>query len=200
MSEENRPGDASGEEILWHSFTITHVLDCIADPTKNRVIARLSDDISPVFPYVNAVLRGVLYNPEGQTLTIRRGTRLFTFYPRLAIFAKVDGEQDALEQLIWFQALCNDLWRRRGELTPRMERQLLLGPLDVYALLPRLNCRACGEATCMAFAFGLLLGQHEVEECPHLQEEAYAEGGLRLRELLSATGGRSAHSFQSSGR
>lgn len=190
MNEGNRPEDAPVKETLWRSFTITHVLDCIADPTKNRVIARLSDDISPVFPYVNAVLRGVLYNPEGQTLTIRRGTRLLTFYPRLAIFAKVDGEPDAVEQLRWFQALCNDLWRMRAELSPRMERQSLLGPLDVYALLPRLNCRACGEATCMAFAFGLLLGTHEVEECPRLQEEAYAEGGRRLRELLAATAGR----------
>lgn len=199
MSDENRSEDVPKEEPLWRSFTITHVLDCIADPTKNRVIARLSDDISPVFPYVNAVLRGILYNPEGQTLTIRRGTRLLTFYPRLAIFAKVDGEEDAVEQLTWFQTLCNDLWRRRAELSPRTERQALLGPLDVYALLPRLNCRACGEATCMAFAFGLLLGQHEVEECPHLQEEAYAEGGRRLRELLAASG-RPAHSFQSSGK
>lgn len=188
MDDESRPGESSGEEPLWRSFAITHVLDCIADPTKNRVIARLSDDISPVFPYVNAVLQGVLYNPEGRTLTIRRGTRLLTFYPRLAIFAKVDGEQDALEQLTWFQALCNDLWRRREALTPRFERQRLLGPLDVYGLLPRLNCRACGEATCMAFAFSLLLGFKELKACPRLDEAPYSEGKRRLVELFQATG------------
>jgi len=181
-----------GQPLLWRSFTITHVLDCIADPTKNRVIAALSDDISPVFPYVNAVLRGVLYNPQGQTLTIRRGTRLLSFYPRLAIFAKVDGEQDAMAQLTWFRDLCNDLWRRREELTPRVERQQILGWMDIYALLPRLNCKQCGEATCMAFACSLLLGLQEVGDCPRLQEEAYAEGGKRLQELIAATGGRAA--------
>lgn len=176
------------EQTLWRSFTITHVLDCIADPTKNRVIATLSDDISPVFSYVNAVLRGVLYNPQGQTLTIRRGTRLLSFYPRLAIFAKVDGEADAVAQLTWFRDLCNDLWRRREELTPRVERQQILGWMDIYGLLPRLNCKQCGEATCMAFACGLLLGLRELQECPRLQEEAYAEGGRRLQELVAATG------------
>ena len=175
---------------LWRSFTVTHVLDCIADPEKNRVIARLSDDISAAFPYVNAVLRGALYTPDGPTLTIRRGTRLLSFYPRLAIFAKVDGEQDAVAQLTWFRDLCNDLWRRREELAPRVERQRILGWLDIYLLLPRLNCRECGERTCMAFACSLLLGLRELEQCPGLREEAYAEGGRRLAELLVVTGSR----------
>ncbi len=176
------------EEPLWHDFTITHVLDCIADPTKNRVIAQLSDDISPAFPYVNAVLHGVLYNPEAQTLTVRRGTRILAFYARLAIMAKVDGEPDAVAQLTWFRDLCNDLWRRREELTPRLETQRLLGPLDIYVLLPRSNCKACGEATCMAFAFSLLLGLKELAQCPRLQEAGFAEGGRRLAELLVVTG------------
>ena len=185
---------------LWRSFTVTHVLDCIADPTKNRTIATLSDDISPAFPYVNAVMRGVLYNPEAKTLTIRRGTRLLSFYERLAIFAKVDGEEDAVAQLAWFRDLCNDLWRRREELTPCVERQRLVGWLDVYGLLPRLNCRECGERTCMAFACSLILGLRELEECPRLREEAYAEGGRRLAELLVVTGDRAAadHSLQPS--
>ncbi len=180
----------STEAPLWRDFTVTHVLDCIADPEKNRTIATLSDDISPVFPYVNAVMRGVLYNPEAKTLTIRRGPRLLSFYERLAIFAKVDGEEDAVAQLTWFRDLCNDLWRRREELTPRVERQQILGWLDIYGLLPRLNCKQCGDATCMAFACSLILGLRELGECPRLREEAYAEGGRRLEELFAATGDR----------
>jgi ArsR family metal-binding transcriptional regulator len=40
------------DDILLRSFRITHVLDCIADPTKNRVIAEFSDNIAAVFPYL----------------------------------------------------------------------------------------------------------------------------------------------------
>ena len=58
------------------------------------------------------------------------------------------------------------------------------GPLDVYRLLPGLNCEACGEATCMAFTFGLLQEEHWLVECPHLSTPQYAEGGRRLAELL----------------
>jgi CO dehydrogenase/acetyl-CoA synthase gamma subunit (corrinoid Fe-S protein) len=38
--------------------------------------------------------------------------------------------------------------------------------LDVWTLLPQSNCKQCGEATCMAFAFGLLQQKRIVEECP----------------------------------
>lgn len=171
------------DNSLLHSFAITHVLDCIADPTKNRVIAEFSDDISPVFPYLNAIIPHLMYNPGANTVTIKREWRILTFYPHVAVMAKVDGAEDAAAQLTWFKDLCNDTWRRE-EITPCYERRKLLGPLDVYQLLPRLNCKACGEATCMAFAFELLLGGHQLAECPRLQEDAFAEGGRRLAEML----------------
>jgi len=171
-------------DLLWHSFTITHALDCIADPTKNRVIAEFSDDISPVFPYLNAIIPNLMYNPGASTVTIKREWRILTFYPHVAVMAKVDGAEDAAAQLDWFQDLCNNTWRRREEITPCYERRKLLGPLDVYLLLPKLNCKACGEATCMAFAFGLLLRSRHLSECPRLQEDAFAKGGRRLAELL----------------
>jgi len=176
----------SDSDPLWRSFTITHVMDCIADPTKNRVVAELSDDISPVFPYINAFLHGVIYNPGGNSLTIRRGTRLLAFYPRVAVLAKVDGEEDAREQLEWFRELCNQVWARRSEITPLFERRATLGFLDIYKLLPQLNCKECGERTCIAFAVSLLLGQRTLDQCPRCREPRYQEGASRLRELLSA--------------
>lgn len=51
-------------------------------------------------------------------------------------------------------------------------------------LLPQLNCRQCGERTCVAFAVGLLLGQRRLDECPRGDEPAYAEAANRLRALL----------------
>ena len=117
-------------------------------------------------------------------MTVKRAGRILTFYPHVAVMAKVDGTKDAAAQLDWFQDLCNDTWQRREEITPCYERRKSLGPLDVYQLLPRLNCKACGEATCMAFAFELLLGGHELAECPHLTAPDYAEGGRRLAELI----------------
>jgi hypothetical protein len=36
----------------------------------------------------------------------------------------------------------------------------------------------------MAFGVAMMLGSRRISECPHLQEEAFAEGGRRLAELL----------------
>jgi ArsR family metal-binding transcriptional regulator len=176
------------DDLLWHGFIITQVLDCVADPTKNRIVAELSDDISPVFPYLNATMSQLMYNPGAQTVTVKRGERIITFYPREATMAKVNGARDAEAQLVWFQNLCNDTWRRRDEIVPCYERRKLLGPLDVYWLLPRLNCHDCGKPTCMAFAFGLLLDDLRLSECPHLLEDDFAEGAVRLAEMLSLQG------------
>lgn len=175
----------SDNEVLLRGFTIIQVMDCIADPTKNRIIAELWDEVEEVFPYLNAVVPNLMYNPGANSVTVKRGGRILTFYPHLAVMAKVDGEEDAEAQLRWFQELCNDAWRRRAEIEPCFERRQQLGPLDVYRLLPRLNCGDCGERTCMAFAFRLLFGELGLEACPHLAEGEYAEGGRRLAELVA---------------
>lgn len=171
----------------WRSFRITHVLGCLADPEKNRVIAEFAGDVSAVFPYLNAVVPNLMYNPGANTVTLKRGVRILTFYPRVAVMAKVDGAEDALTQLKWFCDLCDETWERRDQISPCQERRQLLGPLDVYLLLPGLNCRRCGEATCMALAFGLLLGERRTADCPGLEEPAYQERARRLAELLGET-------------
>lgn len=168
----------------WTSYSITHVLDCIADPSKNRIIVELSDDISVIFPYLNAVYPYISFNPGANAVTVRRGERLLTFYPRTAIFAKVDGVEDAVAQLEWFRKLCLETWERRHTITPSFQPKSMLGPLDIYRLLPQSNCKRCGEATCMAFAVALLQGRRTLQECPPLHEPARAEAHRRLAELL----------------
>jgi ArsR family metal-binding transcriptional regulator len=160
-------------------------MDCIADPTKNRVLAEFWDQVDAVFPYLNAVVPHLMYNPGANTVTVKRGGRILTFYPHVAIMAKVDGEEDAEAQLRWFQALCNETWRRRHDIVPRYDRRHQLGLLDAYRLLPKLNCGDCSERTCIAFALRLLFGELCVADCRHLLEPQYAEGGARLEELLT---------------
>lgn len=174
----------SSNDTLLHSFVITRVLECVADPTRHRVIAEFSDDVSPVFPFLNAVVARLVYNPGANALSIKREYRLLTVYPRGATLAKVEGREDAEEQLRWFQELCNDVWRRRADITPCHEPRKTADPLDVYQLLPRLNCRECGQATCWAFSWELLFGDQTLESCPHLWSPAYIEAGRRLKELI----------------
>ncbi len=41
----------------------------------------------------------------------------------------------------------------------------------VLKLLPKTNCRECGEPTCMVFAVSVTEGIKGVEDCPPLSQE-----------------------------
>ena len=60
-----------------------------------------------------------------------------------------------------------------------------LSPIDVYALLPRTNCKECGETNCMAFATKLVNREVTIEQCPPLLQKKYEKEYKKLKELLA---------------
>ena len=58
---------------------------------------------------------------------------------------------------------------------------MVLKALDIYKLLPRKNCKECGEPTCLTFAMKLAGGKGEVEKCPYLDENAKKMLGTSTR-------------------
>ena len=59
-----------------------------------------------------------------------------------------------------------------------------LSPIEVYELLPRTNCKECGEANCMAFAVKLVNREATINECPPLREPKYNDEYSKLWKLL----------------
>ncbi len=60
-----------------------------------------------------------------------------------------------------------------------------LSPIDVYMLLPRTNCKKCGQENCMAFATKLVNRELTLELCtPLLEEKQYAKAYQKLWEML----------------
>ncbi|BCS95680.1 hypothetical protein DSLASN_13120 [Desulfoluna limicola] len=47
--------------------------------------------------------------------------------------------------------------------------------MDLFKLLPKTNCRACNETTCLAFASKVFLGQKSLELCPHIDPGTLSE-------------------------
>ena len=44
--------------------------------------------------------------------------------------------------------------------------------IEIFKLLPKTNCKECGEPTCLAFAMKLAAGKAELTACPYVLEEA----------------------------
>lgn len=59
-----------------------------------------------------------------------------------------------------------------------------ISPIDVYRLLPRTNCKECGEDNCMAFATKLVNREVALDKCPPLLEEKNREAYNKLWQLL----------------
>jgi len=77
---------------------------------KIRFIAYFNTDVSAVFPYLNAVLKGAIYNHFGKTLTLRKEVRLITLHPDRIAAGKVADERDAGEIILWIKDLINQCW------------------------------------------------------------------------------------------
>jgi len=58
--------------------------------------------------------------------------------------------------------------------------------LEIYKRLPRMNCGACGERTCLAFAVRVRAGERNIRECAPVFEGEYGHLREALREIVQA--------------
>ncbi|MCR4434782.1 MAG: acetyl-CoA decarbonylase/synthase complex subunit gamma [Clostridiales bacterium] len=49
---------------------------------------------------------------------------------------------------------------------------MALTGLDIFKLLPKKNCKECGQATCLAFAMALAGAKTSLDKCPYVSEAA----------------------------
>jgi len=59
-----------------------------------------------------------------------------------------------------------------------------ISPIDVYKLLPRTNCKECGEENCMAFATKLVNREASLKDCSPLLEEKYKGSYQKIWDML----------------
>ena len=174
--------------MLLNSYKITRTLPCLADPEKIRVIAEISDEIHEVFPYLNAILKGCIFNHPALTLTIKKDGKLFTLHAHHITLAKIEDEKEAEEILGWLRDLINETYERRDQIEPNYSMAAELKALDIFKLLPGTSCKKCGEPTCLAFAVKLVGQEIEIGKCIPFFSEEYQEKRQVLSELLHAAG------------
>lgn len=171
--------------VYLKSIALVRTLPCLAEPGKIIVIGSPSRDLGDVLPFLATLPNIITYNPDAFTLTFRRPRGFLTLYRDKAIFTQVDDAAQGLELLAALVDAINATWAYRHELTAMSKPRRAPRPLDVWALLPQSNCKQCGEATCMAFAFALLQQQRELGECgPLAGDAALADRRVTLEAIL----------------
>jgi ArsR family metal-binding transcriptional regulator len=122
---------------------------------------------------------------KGLTLTLE-DAELVELY-RILIDKDAEGALEFLQShlISAVRDLLNQCWDKRDTIQPVTAMRRAPRPLDVWTLLPQANCKCCGEATCMAFAFGLLQQERRLEECPVVANDgAFAGRRAQLAALV----------------
>lgn len=159
--------DTKDKNDYLAGYQIQQTSPCFSDGSRVRVVASLPRDITELFPYLNAVLRGD-FNQEGMTFTFSYGERPIVLQAQQVTVGKTEDLATAGEILTAVVGILNKVAASRETIVPTTKPQLQLSPFDIYKYLPRTNCRDCGELTCLAFAAGVIQGQHTLEQCPKL--------------------------------
>ena len=152
------------EDIVGR-VAIVVLAPCVADLDRLRLTAHLSGDVSEALPYLNAEMAQGSYVAKLPVFTFMDGHRMVSLFRDRVAVAKADDIVDAWASLERVRCLVNDVWSRRGAITPSFELRRRPPALEIYKRLPGTNCKQCGEATCMAFAWAVWRGDAAPRLC-----------------------------------
>ena len=167
------------------SITLTKTLPCLAEPGRIIVIGKPSQILGEVLPYL-ATLPGIIaWNPQALTLTFRRPHGFMTLYNDKVYITQVVDTAEGLELFNALVEAVNAVWEKRDELIAVTAKKRAPRHLDIWELLPRTNCKQCGETTCLAFAVLLIQHKRSLSECPVLvSDPAFSERQATLETML----------------
>jgi ArsR family metal-binding transcriptional regulator len=134
-------------------------------------IAHLEQDVSEALPYLNEMLGGFEYLKDPPAVTFRVQGKIITVHPREIAVNALKDEEKADKILEWLKREINEAWEKRAEIEPRYEGAPKPKIFEILKLLPKTNCRECGQPTCMVFAARIAEGAKGPEDCPALEEE-----------------------------
>lgn len=154
---------------------------CQADAKGVHCFAHLSQDVSEALPYLNAVLGGFEYLQNPSAVTFRAQGKLITVHgDKIAVNALRD-ENEARKIVEWMKNEINDAWDKKDQIEPSTTGVPKPGIIDILKLLPKTNCRECGEPTCMVFATKVAEGAKGGQNCPQIKED----NSIKLAEYMS---------------
>jgi len=132
--------------------------------------AHLKEDISEVLPFLNTTLGGSGYTTDPPSLMLQVHGRLIALHPKKIAINALQDEEEADKILEWLKREINETWEKRDEITPSYGVAPKPKPIEILKLLPKSNCKECGQPTCIVFASLVIQGVKDAQDCPQITE------------------------------
>ncbi len=157
---------------------------CLPGSPRWGARVQIDTDISELLPYLNGAIKKRFYDPNSQTIVFKRNGHSVAVRPREIRLGNLtdrdEGERVAREVIQFI----NDIANKKETITPDFSRKEPPKAIEIFKLLPKTNCRKCGQLTCMAFASALAKQEVDIEDCPELFEEKYRENREKIEALF----------------
>ena len=144
--------------------------ECMPSAMSVQCFAHLDEDISEALPYLNAVLGGFTYTKDPPSVTFKSQGKLITVHAKKIAINALKDEDEATKIIEWLKREINSAWEKREKIEPLYEAAPQPKVLEILKLLPKTNCKECGQPTCMVFAAQVAEGAKGLEGCPPLDD------------------------------
>ena len=145
--------------------------ECNASFESVHCKAHLNEDVGAVLPYLNAVLGGTQYFNDPPEVMFHHHGRIIKVGAREIAINALKDEEEADRVLEWLKVEINQAWENRDTITPCFTGKVKPKLFEILKLLPKTNCKKCGQPTCMVFAAQVMEGGRGIESCPELTGE-----------------------------
>jgi ArsR family metal-binding transcriptional regulator len=144
--------------------------ECMPNALSLHCHALLNEDVSEALPYLNAVLGGDQYCNDPPEVMFHHYGKIIKVGAREIAVNALKDEQEADKILEWLKNEINQAWENRAYITPCFKGKTKPKLIEILKLLPKTNCRKCGQSTCMVFASQVVEGGRGAEHCPETTE------------------------------
>ena len=142
--------------------------ECMPSTISVQCFAHLDEDVGEVLPYLNAFLGGHTYTKDPPSVTFKIQGKLITVHLKKIAINALKDEEEATKIIEWLKREINAAWENRAEIEPNYESAPIPKVFEIFKLLPKTNCKECGQITCMVFASMVAEGAKSAEDCPPL--------------------------------
>ncbi|MDP3880307.1 MAG: (Fe-S)-binding protein [Dehalococcoidales bacterium] len=145
--------------------------ECAPGSARYGALVTPENDISPLFPYLNAVMKNAWYDHENRVLILREPEQAYALRPREIRIGRANDYSHAQQLASEIVEKINAVWQAKDSITPLYTERKIPGVMAIFKLLPKTNCKECGYPTCLAFSADLRAGKVSPEQCPPLSVE-----------------------------
>ena len=172
------------EEIV-----ITEKTPCLLEPRKITVSAQADQPLNEVLPILYLAIPHSNYSKAFGSVTFLRRGKLVTIYSsgkiNLGCVVREEIAKDLLEDLKNLINKAFEYVKAHGQPDSKLiEIRRKVSPLTIYNLLPKTNCKECGEQGCFTFAAKLCNGEKTLQDCAPLNTVKYTENKSQIKNLL----------------